>query len=221
MTRCFWCGVVVGFDAQKDHVIPRKKYGPDEAWNMVISCRRCNQTKRDLWPSEWMSVLHGILCPNGHCSDSSECWMGNLWVQVDKYEDHFEQWATETRNYSAIGAAMDRRMALMLETSPLDTKWGEHVSACRSLLALQRGILAEQRRRVADWTPPARDFKRMPNGYGSAGRHPSGLVHFRMQVNGHRVSGYGRDLDTAQANCRRKLEEIQRRLHGVNYEAQP
>jgi hypothetical protein len=42
--KCFYCG----HDAEnRDHVIPVAKGGPNESWNMVPACQRCNAAKGD------------------------------------------------------------------------------------------------------------------------------------------------------------------------------
>lgn len=42
---CIYCGSTD--DLTADHVIPRAKGGPDELWNLVTACRKCNGTKQD------------------------------------------------------------------------------------------------------------------------------------------------------------------------------
>lgn len=36
--------------ATKDHVYPKSKGGPNEASNLVLSCKKCNSIKKDLFP---------------------------------------------------------------------------------------------------------------------------------------------------------------------------
>ena len=43
-----------------DHVHPRSKGGPDESYNLVCSCKKCNRTKRDKLLSELGWELHGV-----------------------------------------------------------------------------------------------------------------------------------------------------------------
>lgn len=46
---CHYCGI--WFDVlTKDHIVPRAKGGPDDAWNINWSCWQCNQDKADNLP---------------------------------------------------------------------------------------------------------------------------------------------------------------------------
>ena len=36
-----------------DHVIPKSRGGSDDAWNLVICCKSCNERKGDRRPHEW------------------------------------------------------------------------------------------------------------------------------------------------------------------------
>ncbi|MCK9244132.1 MAG: HNH endonuclease [Candidatus Marinimicrobia bacterium] len=50
--QCVYCGDKNGpFEA--DHVFPRSRGGEDTESNLVCSCRKCNQSKRDKTPEEW------------------------------------------------------------------------------------------------------------------------------------------------------------------------
>ena len=43
---CFYCGEpLVPKRATIDHEVPRSRGGPDEEWNFLLSCYRCNQRK--------------------------------------------------------------------------------------------------------------------------------------------------------------------------------
>lgn len=51
-TRCPHCGVTLDYDvgltpcsAEADHIIPHAKGGRDELSNVIVVCRRCNQSK--------------------------------------------------------------------------------------------------------------------------------------------------------------------------------
>lgn len=49
---CFWCGC----DADTvDHIIPVAKGGTDDPDNLVACCRRCNFSKRDKLPEEFIN----------------------------------------------------------------------------------------------------------------------------------------------------------------------
>lgn len=51
--KCFWCGEHVGDTYHVDHVVPLARGGSNTPDNLVISCPRCNQSKRDMLVSEW------------------------------------------------------------------------------------------------------------------------------------------------------------------------
>jgi hypothetical protein len=43
---CFYCGgELLPEWATLDHVEPRSRGGPDEEWNVLLACRRCNNRK--------------------------------------------------------------------------------------------------------------------------------------------------------------------------------
>lgn len=50
---CHWCGT---WDEpfEIDHVWPRSLGGSDRFYNLVLSCRPCNQAKRATPPMEWL-----------------------------------------------------------------------------------------------------------------------------------------------------------------------
>ena len=51
---CYYCGSDTNLAV--DHLIPRIKGGPDEADNLVWSCRSCNSSKQGRDMLEWMSA---------------------------------------------------------------------------------------------------------------------------------------------------------------------
>lgn len=55
---CAYCEKEVA-DLHRDHVVPRARGGPDNAFNIVMACQQCNSAKRDSLPSEWL----GDRCP--------------------------------------------------------------------------------------------------------------------------------------------------------------
>ena len=43
---CFYCGGELAPErATLDHVEPRSRGGPDEEWNVLLACHRCNRRK--------------------------------------------------------------------------------------------------------------------------------------------------------------------------------
>lgn len=55
--KCYWCGKDVGDDWQTDHRVPLARGGKDDASNLVVSCRECNQSKASKLPHEWNGRL--------------------------------------------------------------------------------------------------------------------------------------------------------------------
>lgn len=47
---CHWCGVFLPNGGQADHIVPISKGGKHAAYNLVASCRACNQSKADIMP---------------------------------------------------------------------------------------------------------------------------------------------------------------------------
>jgi 5-methylcytosine-specific restriction endonuclease McrA len=55
--ECYWCGM----DATTvDHIIPVAKGGSDDPENLVAACRRCNFSKQDKMPDEFMLKKAGL-----------------------------------------------------------------------------------------------------------------------------------------------------------------
>jgi len=50
---CYYCGCDVSENYHIEHFIPLAKGGSNNAENIVISCRSCNQSKQNLMPDEW------------------------------------------------------------------------------------------------------------------------------------------------------------------------
>ena len=52
--RCVYCATPLALDtATLDHVHPRARGGTANPGNLVTACRRCNQLKGDLLPTEF------------------------------------------------------------------------------------------------------------------------------------------------------------------------
>ena len=48
--HCAYCGKIIKYqDMQVDHMIPKRRHGPDTPDNLMPACRRCNHYKR-AWP---------------------------------------------------------------------------------------------------------------------------------------------------------------------------
>lgn len=54
---CWWCGVFVGLTFDIDHRVPVSKGGSTNISNIVISCRSCNDSKKDKMPHEFNGRL--------------------------------------------------------------------------------------------------------------------------------------------------------------------
>ena len=53
--RCYWCGCrLTNETRQVDHVIPLAGGGHHKAYNLVLSCFKCNHDKRAKRPNEWI-----------------------------------------------------------------------------------------------------------------------------------------------------------------------
>ena len=51
---CAYCGCKGDEDAlQWEHIIPKSRGGADTIDNMILGCKRCNQSKSDKDPFEW------------------------------------------------------------------------------------------------------------------------------------------------------------------------
>ena len=50
---CVYCELVRP-EIHTDHIIPTSKGGPNDEWNRVAACDRCNRFKGDRNPWEWL-----------------------------------------------------------------------------------------------------------------------------------------------------------------------
>ncbi len=61
--KCAYCGTDMTLKlgerntVTKDHVVPRSKGGPTEAWNLVASCATCNCRKSDRPLVVWLAII--------------------------------------------------------------------------------------------------------------------------------------------------------------------
>jgi hypothetical protein len=65
---CVWCGAKVeeGTQLTLDHVIPHSEGGPNDDWNLVTACKRCNDSRGARSAREFSKVVaayvnHGVL----------------------------------------------------------------------------------------------------------------------------------------------------------------
>lgn len=59
--RCVYCGATEessGAHLQLDHLLPRVRGGADVASNLVVACRPCNGTRRDMDLDAWCSSIN-------------------------------------------------------------------------------------------------------------------------------------------------------------------
>lgn len=55
--KCWWCGKTIGDEYHIDHVLPISRGGSNNPNNIVISCPKCNLSKGDKLPTEWIGRL--------------------------------------------------------------------------------------------------------------------------------------------------------------------
>jgi hypothetical protein len=51
--KCYWCGINMKNNYTVDHYEPISKGGVSYPWNIVLSCLKCNTSKRDKDPTEF------------------------------------------------------------------------------------------------------------------------------------------------------------------------
>ena len=105
VVRCFWCDRVVGFGGVIDHVVPRRKGGPNESWNAVVACVACNSSKRDWWPSDWVTSrlydrLGDMVNTVGFAEASHFLLLRKQ--RAMQVESEFRRWAVSTGNQVAL-----------------------------------------------------------------------------------------------------------------------
>lgn len=55
---CSFCGKELLFkQVSLDHYLPKSKGGPDETFNFVLSCRKCNKMKKNHVPKNYKEVM--------------------------------------------------------------------------------------------------------------------------------------------------------------------
>jgi 5-methylcytosine-specific restriction endonuclease McrA len=56
--RCYWCGGPMN-PVSTDHVVPLARGGSHTPDNLVAACHRCNSSKRERLPQEWVILTIG------------------------------------------------------------------------------------------------------------------------------------------------------------------
>jgi hypothetical protein len=57
---CYWCEAECCKNFHVDHVMPMALGGRHEAWNLSISCPRCNMLKGAMHPLDWIEKLRAL-----------------------------------------------------------------------------------------------------------------------------------------------------------------
>jgi hypothetical protein len=60
VSKCAYCSANGDTKLVRDHVVPRARGGPDNAFNIVMACEPCNSAKHDSTAVEWL----GERCPD-------------------------------------------------------------------------------------------------------------------------------------------------------------
>jgi len=56
--KCRFCGQKLLFkQVSLDHYLPRSKSGPDDVFNLVLSCRKCNKFKKSTIPNDYQETF--------------------------------------------------------------------------------------------------------------------------------------------------------------------
>lgn len=76
---CFYCGEEL-IDIDVDHVLPRQVIQHDEAWNLVLSHRHCNQLKSDLLVGN--HFIEKLIQRNENIMGSNHPWRAKIQSQL-------------------------------------------------------------------------------------------------------------------------------------------
>jgi 5-methylcytosine-specific restriction endonuclease McrA len=66
---CFWCGLEAD---TIDHIVPVAKGGTDHDENLVSACRRCNYSKKDSMPVDFLASRSTAMSLRGLVSPQNE-----------------------------------------------------------------------------------------------------------------------------------------------------
>lgn len=56
--RCFFCGKDLLFrQVSLDHYLPKSHHGPDDVFNIVLSCKKCNRIKKNRVPEDFENIM--------------------------------------------------------------------------------------------------------------------------------------------------------------------
>ncbi len=56
--QCYFCNKELLFkQISLDHYLPRSKGGPDDIFNLVLSCKRCNKLKKSSIPEDYKDIM--------------------------------------------------------------------------------------------------------------------------------------------------------------------
>jgi hypothetical protein len=92
---CFWSGREIPFDQMTlDHVVPKTQGGPDNFYNLVLSCRQVNRQKGERLDAVALApVLYLLKCIYGPRAKSY--WLSRSSKPRQRYGSHATYWAQE------------------------------------------------------------------------------------------------------------------------------
>ncbi|MDK2800410.1 MAG: hypothetical protein PWP27_1672 [Clostridiales bacterium] len=60
--KCHFCGKKLLFKQMSvDHYLPKSKGGPNDIFNLVLSCKKCNKIKKSYVPEDYTEVILALL----------------------------------------------------------------------------------------------------------------------------------------------------------------
>lgn len=118
MALCHYCEWSEG--STQDHVIPKARGGPDDAWNLVPACFACNQYKADRMPTCLCSF-----CLNAHAK----------WQEWELFKRHLERKRAKDRQ--------KRKKITGKGLSPAAQRW-DRIMAERKAPKIRPNIVVEE-----------------------------------------------------------------------------